>query len=449
MQITRRKLLLASSALGLTLLLPRRARIARARRAAPERFLLTLVAQGGLDTTMMFDARPLAMTAAGLVHNPLGEDPQPWAGGNGTTALTASTAAPLHALRDRFSVVNGVVMSTSFDGHDQNLNLLQSGNPFGGPSFNAEVNADARAPLDYVSLGGTFATLDDSRTIQLTPEGLGQLVDGASSLDGISPSLDEFLRLESEQLGNPQARFGAGVIELSAANAASRDLQQRIKAIRLGAPGDALDAQMSVVREVFRNGIARGAMFQIANDVQIDNHAAQSARTQAPTYATVCDRIARVFRYLAATPFDDTRSLLDVTTVVVGSEFGRTMRQAGLPIGNTGTDHNPLSNTILVGGSGVRTGLVLGASDFLAAGETLSGAHLALDPARVKVMGRPFDFASGTPRDDRPAAFAPGDYLQVASVVNTVYSLFDVPSEKWRLVARNGDVAPVLTQLIA
>jgi hypothetical protein len=200
---------------------------------------------------------------------------------------------------------------------------------------------------------------------------------------------------------------------------------------------------------VFRLGIARGTMFAIANDQQIDNHAPQSARTQAPTYTEVCNRIARVFRFLASTPYDGAQSLLDVTTVVIGSEFGRTMRQLGQPITDTGTDHNPLSNTILVGGSGIKTGLVIGASDFQSATEALSGAHDALDPARVKAMGRPFDFASGQPRTDLPGEFSPKDYLQVASVVNTVYSLFDVPQDKWRLVERNGDVAPLLSTLIA
>jgi hypothetical protein len=373
----------------------------------------------------------------------------PWTGSNGTSALTASTAAALHPLKDRFSVINGVVMSTSFDGHDQNTNLFLAGNPFGGASFNADVNTDAAAPLDYIRLGQTLATLDDSRTIQLTPPGLRQLVDGVSSLDGIAPSLEEFLRSEGDALGNPDGRFGAGVLELSSANGASKELQQRIKQIQLGFDADPLDAQLAVIREVFRLGIARGTMFAIANDQQIDNHAPASARAQGPTYVTVCERIARVFRYLAETPFDQTQSLLDVTTVVVGSEFGRTMRQSFQPIADTGTDHNPLANTILVGGSGFKSGMVVGATDFQAAGETLSGAHLALDPERVKVMGRPFDFATGTPRTDAPAAFAPGDYLQIASVINTVYSLFDVPEDRWRLVERNGDAAPVLSTLLA
>jgi uncharacterized protein DUF1501 len=445
--LTRRKLLFSASALGLTLMLPRRR--SRAAPGAEPRYLLHIVAAGGLDTTMMFDARPLAMTAAGKIHNPLGEDPAPWVGDNGQGALTASSAAPLHPLRDRFSVINGVVMSTNFDGHDQNTNLFLAGNPFGGTSFNSDLNADASAPLDYIRLGDVFATLQDSRTIQLTPPGLRQLVDGVSSLDGIAPSLDDFLRSESRALGNAAERFGAGVQKLDAATGASKDLQTRIKSIQLGNDIDPLDQQLAVIREVFKLDIARGAMFSIVEDIAFDNHAASAAQAQGPTFVELATRLARVFQYLADTAFDNQRSLLDVTTVVIGSEFGRTMRQLGRPIDNTGTDHNPLSNSVLIGGAGIKSGLVLGASDFQSATEPLSGAHQELDPANVKVMGRPFDFATGQVRSDRPGGFVAGDYLQIASVINTVYSLFDVPKDKWRLVERNGEVAPVLTTLLA
>jgi uncharacterized protein (DUF1501 family) len=447
--LTRRKLLFASSALGLTLLFRRRQ--SRAAATTTPRFLLNIVASGGLDNTMMFDARPMAMTAAGKIHNPLAADPMQWVGTNGQTALSASTASNLYAVRDRFSVVNGVVMSTTFDGHDQNTNLFLAGNPFGGTSFNTDLNADSSAPLDYVRLGEVFgATLQDGRTIPLTEPALKQLVAGVSSLDGLSPSLDDFLASESGKLGNDTERFGAGVVALDAANGSSKELQRRIKSIQLGNEQVLLDQQLAVIREVFRLDIARGAMLAIdGNDLFFDNHAAAAAKAQGPSFTELSRRLARVFDYLATTPFDGSHSLIDVTTVVVGTEFGRTMRQVGMPIDNTGTDHNPLSNSILVGGAGIKGGQVIGASDFQTADEVLSGAHQALDPMGVKVMGRPFDFQAGTPRSDLPATFVASDYLQIASVINTVYSLFGVDQSKWRVVERGGAVAPVLTSLLA
>ena len=85
---------------------------------------------------------------------------------------------------------------------------------------------------------------------------------------------------------------------------------------------------------------------------------------------------------------------MDVTTFLVSAEFGRTMRQNYVPFANTGTDHNPASNMFLIGGKGIRGGMVIGESDFRASDETLSKAHLTIDPVKEKLVGRPFDFST-------------------------------------------------------
>ncbi len=447
--MTRRNLLFTSAAMGLTLLLPRRRSQAAAR--GDERFLLHINVSGGLDPTMLFDARLLAMTAAGLIHNPLGEQPTQWTGSNDVRALTATTTAPLRPLADRFSVINGVVMSTTFDGHEQNLNLLLTGNPFGGASYQSVLHHATPRPLDYVRLGPVLATLADTRTVELTAAGLRELVGGTDALSDFSPAVDAFLEAETGRLGDQSTRFGAGALALSDATRASQELRTRIQRIELEDVDDPLDAQLGVIREVFRHGIAGGATLEMVQpgDQDFDTHAPDDAIGQGPMYLELCDRLARVLRYLANTAFDGERSLLDVTTVLIGSEFGRTMRQEGLPIEGTGTDHNPLSSTFLIGGAGIRTGLVVGASDFTTATETLSGAHLELDPYQIKIMGKPFDFTTGRPRADHPGAYAASDYLHVASVINTIYSLFGVERDAWRSLERNGAPAPVLSTLIA
>ena len=126
------------------------------------------------------------------------------------------------------------------------------------------------------------------------------------------------------------------------------------------------------------------------------------------------------------------------------------MRQEDKPIDDTGTDHNPLANTFIVGGKGVKGGQVIGASDFATADETLSGAHLELDPARVKMMGRPFDFASSLSLlSVKPSNFQLSDYLTVNSVTNTLLEILGVPSQYHLDLARNLPKAPVIAGLIA
>ena len=87
-------------------------------------FFLMINIPDGLDTSYLFDARPLAMTEKSLQVNYLSEAPVPFVGTNGGSTLRTSLTEPLMKWSSRFSVINGVVMSPSFDGHDQNMNIL-------------------------------------------------------------------------------------------------------------------------------------------------------------------------------------------------------------------------------------------------------------------------------------------------------------------------------------
>ena len=140
--------------------------------------------------------------------------------------------------------------------------------------------------------------------------------------------------------------------------------------------------------------------------------------------------------------------MLDVTTVFVTSEFGRTMRQYDFQ--KSGTDHNSLTNTMLIGGKGIKGGQVIGASDFSSVAEhkNASKAHLRLDPMKQKIMASPFNFETCSPTSDKPEAFKSDHYLTSNSVVNTIFSLFGVSKEEWRALTRNGDPAPVISSLL-
>ena len=124
-----------------TVLLPRSRSGDGCRSDQDPHFFLLVVLDGGADPSYMFDARPLSMTRAGMIQNYLGEEPSAWSGSNGVTTLATRLVAPLRPFRDRFSVLNGVYMTPSFDGHLQNMNFLFSGSPFGGDFFIPHLNA--------------------------------------------------------------------------------------------------------------------------------------------------------------------------------------------------------------------------------------------------------------------------------------------------------------------
>ena len=123
-----------------TLLLPGSTFLQAAEPHNEPHFFLMIVLNGGADSSYMFDARPLSMTKAGKIQNYLGQEPSPWIGRNGVSALATSLIKPFVPFRDRFSVLNGVYMTPSFDGHLQNMNFLFTGNAFGGDSFIPHLN---------------------------------------------------------------------------------------------------------------------------------------------------------------------------------------------------------------------------------------------------------------------------------------------------------------------
>ena len=202
-----------------------------------------------------------------------------------------------------------------------------------------------------------------------------------------------------------------------------------------------------MVGECFKLSIARSAVYTYQEE--FDVHAAEAAKKQPETFATVVGKIAELFKALSEIPFDSTRSLFDVTTVMVTSEMGRTMRVQGNPIDNTGTNHNQFSNSVILGGKGIRPGLVVGASDLANETVTASKAHLSMDPIAEKLMGCPFDFATMKTRTDMPEKYDLKDYLSMSSVINTIYSSFGVPQPMMRTLGRDLPIAPILTGLLS
>ena len=129
---------------------------------------------------------------------------------------------------------------------------------------------------------------------------------------------------------------------------------------------------------------------------------------------------------------------MDVTTFMVGTEFARTMRSEFSDFAESGTDHNPLRNTILLGGKGIKGGMIAGASDSQTPEEKISAAHKNFDAPLIKAMGRPLDFKTLHPAAALPTEFKSSDYLDMGSVANTIYKLFGAAPSHYRVIERNG-----------
>lgn len=419
-------------------------------------FFLMIVLKGGADTSYMFDGRPLAMTEAGKIQNYLGADPEPWVGRNGNIAAATRLVKPLLPFKDHFSVLNGVVMTPSFDGHEQNMNFLFTGDPFGGNSFIPHLNLPetGRKPdaVDAIVPAESTETQvsNNSGVIPLEPKILHGL---PKQLRELPPAhrgdpVTAFVRarLEAASMGDGVISEGARLMRRALDN--SPEVHRKLAALSPTDPNQNVEQQsIALIAECFRLSLSRSAIYVLPE--QFDVHAPDLAKAQPKLFSDAIGKVAALLKGLTETPFDAKRSMFDVTTVMVASEFGRTMRAPEMPIDATGTNHNQFSNSLLLGGKGMRNGLVIGASDLKDLNTTLSKAHLAIDPELEKTMGLPFDFKTMQSRTDLPEAFQISDYLTIGSAINTVYSLFGVPTDYHRVMSQEGNPAPVLNGLLS
>lgn len=460
MEHTRREFLKFGLAGAATLFLPGLGFLGRAEAEAladDPHFFLMIVLNGGADASYMFDARPLSMTAAGKIHNYLGKDPEPWMGKNGGTAAATSLVKALAPFKNRFSILNGVVMTPSFDGHAQNMNFLFTGDPFGGDSFIPHLNlpdtgrtpdaVDAIIPADRAD----FTAHNQSGVIPLQPKVLRGLPERLRQLPPAHASdpLTSFVRSRIDAATQGEGTISEGARLMRTALDNSPAVHRKLSALSVNDPSQSIERQsIALIAECFRLSLSRAAVYVLPE--QFDVHAPELAKAQPQLFGDAISKIAALLQGLSDTPYDNQRSMFDVTTVMIASEFSRTMRAPDVPIDATGTNHNQYSNTILLGGKGVKSELVIGASDMADLSASISKAHLAIDPVLEKIVGRPFDFQTMRPRDDLPEAFEITDYLTIGSVINTVYDRFGVPAAYHRKLGRDKkDVAPVLTGLLS
>lgn len=422
-----------------------------------DHFFLQVMIPGGLDPLYMFDTRPKELNQKGLQVNHNSEDLQVWHGRNGLNTLATSTTEALKPYQNYFSVINGVLMATNFDGHDQNMNCFLTGNAFGGESFIPHLNFQGKSPLDGLVSGLLLADLQNSgKMVPLTSDSASRLLpkvrEHLPSLNsGGSETVHAMRRMFA--LGKGGGRFSLGSLRMGEAFSQSLGLAQSMAGVLINptqrhqlSPEDQF---LNLMSGFFRSRIVKSAVLSISLPQVVDTHDASSTKESVTLAKAVTEKLKAIIKGLVETEFRDGRSLMDVTTFVMGSEFGRSMRQEGLALEKSGTDHNPLNNSLLIGGKGIRHGWVVGGSDFITSEEILSGAHLQLDPRKTRTMGCPLDFSTLRKREDKPSSYKEEDYLSIASVVNTIYSLFSFPQERYRTLGRNLPPAPPLLPLLS
>ncbi len=422
--------------------------------AGNDHFFLQILIEGGVDYSYLFDARPWEMTTAGLIQNyreKSADSEALWTSDYQGRALVTKDANRLSKWRPYFSVLNGVHMAADFDGHPQNLNLLLTGNPFGGAALMGQLDPHATLPLSFVQTTPLYADITNKDMSLTLSNQSAQSLAGKVRLIADLPDSDavlNFAKTRFDHATQNSSSFAQASLAAAKSSTKMRYVAKNLSGIQLEAAG----SELNLILQLFRKNLSKAGVLQLQTEngfAAIDTHDAPSAKNQPTSYGNICEQLDNVFQVLSATPFDDQRSMLEVTTIMIASEFGRTMRQFEQRIDDTGTDHNSLCASVILAGKGIKPGLVIGASDFQSQRDALSVAHISKDPLRLKTMGMPIDFDTMTVRRDLPTEYRTSDYLHISSVANTLYRLFGIDdSLKWT-ADRNSGLAKELPLLLS
>lgn len=422
-----------------------------------DHFFLQVIIGSGMDQSYMFDARPLELTQAGKYSNYLGQEPDVWETKSGGKTLASPLTRPLKHLADDITIINGVHMAQDFAGHGQNLNYLLSGNPFGGNWFGPYISQKASSSLDFLQMGILpDSTLKNAgNSLNLSAKDAGELAVAMRSVPRIHDStLGQFILNRMEHASRKKGPFSKGShlmhqgllgqTKLKSYFARMHDLEE--SSYR---PSSSVHGSMNVVSKYFRSGFTNSVIF--APFHYVDTHDAKSAKKAPELYEAIVSDIKEILDFLKNSPYDESRSLLDVTTVCIASEFGRTMGQKSKPVDDTGTDHNPLANSIIMAGKNVRTGQVIGQTDLqtIEDFENVSKVHKDRDKDLLSVMGLPYDYSLGrTDIDARPEHYDSSHYIHFANIANSILSNFGISSQRmWKKEINSSIPAPSIPGL--
>ena len=418
-------------------------------------FFIQVFFEGGWDASYLFDARPMKMTKDNLVQNYLKDEPFVWSARGGKKTLASSLVRPLKKYRHDLTIVKGVNTLPNFDGHPHNVRYFLSGDPFKTECFLGRMNEGKKvAPIDFVQVGsvGAIAAIG-GKGLLVDPRDLGTLHgalgDFPAQFDG--PNY-RFLKNQYAANGGTDSDFQRGQKELIKALQGQLNLVSRLKKVKLDeGKGNLTELRMNMIKSYFQNGVCQAAIISYPrSEFDLDTHSNVLAKNQPQRYRDLVAQIDEIMGYLKRTPFDKKRSLLDVTTVCFSSEFGRSMRTKGSRVDDTGTNHNTFNNMAILAGRKIRSGRLVGETDFHTGDEKLSAAHLEKDADRLKVMGRAFDFRTQKVVEALPEVYKSGDYITMASVMNTIFHLFDIDESHYRYLPDDRrTVAPVLRSVVS
>jgi len=340
-------------------------RKAQAQTVAPH-FSVLFQADGGWDPTQVFDAHDPNDSTDGIDVDVPGQPASTIATIGGLTYLSNPVTRPTVDLffsnwASRSAIVNGV--GTGSTSHSQSTQLVLTGylDPTKADfAVMAAHHNGGELPLPHLQLngdsfGGAYGGLSGRLGGQMSDAiAYNRLENGQLAVSGLGEAYIqqalEFERLRSAEA--PPEAIAAKLSEFTDGNARGDMLAQLASSININ--GNNGTQLATTLGSAFRGGLTSSVTARRFGG--FDTHNDNTA--QAPSFENVFMFMNDFLTQLQAEPGVVASSLLDETTVILCSEFGRTPRLNG----DGGKDHHPWNSYLFVG-KNVRGGVTVGRTD--------------------------------------------------------------------------------------
>ena len=289
---------------------------------------------------------------------------------------------PLEKYSSLMSIVNGIFLSEVDNGHDAAMKYMLTGGVNGEESMTLGFEGASEKSMGLGVIGGDSIVRGTSKVSTTSINGINRAF--TNNLTG--KELETFSQLQTHRTALTQA------LKQMVGNASNmEDLIGFLKASNYSGMNDELGSALCIA-SAFRSHSARYAELSLDGDgAGLDTHSNHEA-THLDTQYELFERIKKILDLFVKTPYGDNgKSLLDNTTFMVTSEFSRTSALNNAK----GKDHNPLTNSALFIGNGIKSGQTIGESKLIETKKSVMNMSYQI--------AKPYDFQSSRTLDVRTA----------------------------------------------
>jgi hypothetical protein len=275
--------------------------------------------------------------------------------------LLGSCIMPIKPYMNDISIINGMMMIHNNIIHEVNRSYMSSGSTTSKSAFMPFVIAEKKsAKENKVAYSLERENIESGGFTNLIPAENLSLIKPENIENIFNDLLDSDIDLETLPTQSLQKSL---VKEIKSKKQMIISLNEAHQNIAPRFDDQGLMRNTALALSGLASGYIQSAICDIYADVSLDTHNDHD-RLHTPNLTECFSRIGNIIKTLKETQYmglpgsNLKKSLFDLTTVVVMSEFSRT----SAPQNGTGTDHNPKNNSCIVFGKNIKGGKIVGKS---------------------------------------------------------------------------------------